>query len=79
MSVIIRVERNQADPAACLWVVYGVMLHAIPVGTGREAVAAIVQARHEIEQGHVVCIFAEGAITRTGNLFSTNAIRSWSE
>jgi len=44
------------------------MLHAIPVGAGREAVAAIERARREIEQGHVVCIFAEGAITRTGNL-----------
>ena len=44
------------------------MLHAIPVGGGREAVSAIRAARKELEDGHVVCIFAEGAISRTGNL-----------
>src|SRR4051812_3114034 len=44
------------------------MLHAIPVGEGREALAAIDAARRELEGGHVVCIFAEGAISRTGNL-----------
>ena len=44
------------------------MLHAIPVGGGREAVSAIRTARKELEHGHVVCIFAEGAISRTGNL-----------
>jgi len=44
--------------------------HAIPVGTDnpREAVEAIRAARKELEAGHVVCIFAEGAISRTGNL-----------
>jgi acyl-[acyl-carrier-protein]-phospholipid O-acyltransferase / long-chain-fatty-acid--[acyl-carrier-protein] ligase len=44
------------------------MLHAIPVGGGRDAVAAIDTARRELQAGHVVCIFAEGAISRTGNL-----------
>ena len=44
------------------------MLRAIPIGTGREAVAAIDAARAELQNGHVVCIFAEGAISRTGNL-----------
>jgi acyl-[acyl-carrier-protein]-phospholipid O-acyltransferase/long-chain-fatty-acid--[acyl-carrier-protein] ligase len=44
------------------------MLRAIPIGTGREAVAAIDAARAELQDGHVVCIFAEGAISRTGNL-----------
>ena len=44
------------------------MLHAIPVGGGREAVTAIKTARQELQNGHVVCIFAEGAISRTGNL-----------
>jgi acyl-[acyl-carrier-protein]-phospholipid O-acyltransferase/long-chain-fatty-acid--[acyl-carrier-protein] ligase len=44
------------------------MLHAIPVGAGREAATAIQAARRELENGHVVCIFAEGAISRTGNL-----------
>jgi acyl-[acyl-carrier-protein]-phospholipid O-acyltransferase/long-chain-fatty-acid--[acyl-carrier-protein] ligase len=44
------------------------MLHAIPVGGGREAIGAIDAARRELQNGHVVCIFAEGAISRTGNL-----------
>jgi len=44
------------------------MLQAIPVGGGREAVTAIAAARRELQRGHVVCIFAEGAISRTGNL-----------
>ena len=44
------------------------MLRAIPVGAGREAVGAIKAARQELQNGHVVCIFAEGAISRTGNL-----------
>ena len=43
--------------------------HAIPVGSSpRDAVASIRAARTELEAGHVVCIFAEGAISRTGNL-----------
>jgi acyl-[acyl-carrier-protein]-phospholipid O-acyltransferase/long-chain-fatty-acid--[acyl-carrier-protein] ligase len=43
---------------------------AIPAGTGgpREVVASIQAARSQLEAGHVVCIFAEGAISRTGNL-----------
>ena len=45
-------------------------LHAIPVTAGnrKEVLAAIEQARAELASGHVVCIFAEGAISRTGNL-----------
>jgi acyl-[acyl-carrier-protein]-phospholipid O-acyltransferase/long-chain-fatty-acid--[acyl-carrier-protein] ligase len=43
---------------------------AIPVGTSgpRDVVESIRQARKELAAGHVVCIFAEGAISRTGNL-----------
>ena len=43
---------------------------AIPVGTSgpRDVVASIRAARKELEEGHVVCIFAEGAISRTGNM-----------
>jgi acyl-[acyl-carrier-protein]-phospholipid O-acyltransferase/long-chain-fatty-acid--[acyl-carrier-protein] ligase len=44
------------------------MLHAIPVGGGREAVESLREARRQLEAGHVVCIFAEGQISRTGNL-----------
>ena len=45
-------------------------LRAIPVTAGnrREVVVAIEKARAELAAGHVVCIFAEGAVTRTGNL-----------
>jgi acyl-[acyl-carrier-protein]-phospholipid O-acyltransferase / long-chain-fatty-acid--[acyl-carrier-protein] ligase len=42
--------------------------HSIPVGGGRDAVRAIQSARAELAAGHVVCIFAEGAISRTGNI-----------
>ena len=43
---------------------------SIPVGTGgpRDMVESIRAARREIAAGHVVCIFAEGAISRTGNM-----------
>ena len=45
-------------------------MHAIPVAGGNreEVTASIDQARDELARGHVVCIFAEGAISRTGNL-----------
>ncbi|MBI5561426.1 MAG: MFS transporter [Deltaproteobacteria bacterium] len=45
-------------------------LHAIPISNGgsREVMASIQKAREELMAGHVVCVFAEGAITRTGNL-----------
>jgi len=42
---------------------------AIPVGGGpRDMVHAVRAARRELADGHVVCIFAEGAISRTGNM-----------
>ncbi len=45
-------------------------LHAIPVTAGnrREVIAALDRARQQLIAGHVVCIFVEGAITRSGNL-----------
>ncbi|MEO8594493.1 MAG: MFS transporter, partial [Candidatus Solibacter sp.] len=45
-------------------------MYAIPVGTAspRDAVESIRAARRELAAGHIVCIFAEGAITRTGNM-----------
>jgi acyl-[acyl-carrier-protein]-phospholipid O-acyltransferase/long-chain-fatty-acid--[acyl-carrier-protein] ligase len=43
-------------------------MRAIPTGGGRDAIAAIRRAREELQAGHVVCIFAEGAISRTGNM-----------
>ncbi|HET6621976.1 MAG TPA: acyl-[ACP]--phospholipid O-acyltransferase [Dongiaceae bacterium] len=46
------------------------LMRAIPTGGGgaRGAIAAIKRAREELAAGHVVCIFAEGAISRTGNM-----------
>jgi acyl-[acyl-carrier-protein]-phospholipid O-acyltransferase / long-chain-fatty-acid--[acyl-carrier-protein] ligase len=43
---------------------------AIPAGAGgpRDIVESIRSARREIQAGHMVCIFAEGAISRTGNM-----------
>jgi acyl-[acyl-carrier-protein]-phospholipid O-acyltransferase/long-chain-fatty-acid--[acyl-carrier-protein] ligase len=44
------------------------VMKAIPIASGRDAVASIERAREELQNGHVVCIFAEGSISRTGNL-----------
>ncbi len=51
-------------PAIFKWI------HAIrvPDGTRRAIVYSIAAAREQLQQGHVVCIFAEGSLTRTGNL-----------
>ena len=46
------------------------LMQAIPIAGGNrcEVSMAIEQARQALRQGDVVCIFAEGAISRTGNL-----------
>jgi len=45
-------------------------MQAIPVqgGHAKDVVASLARAQEELRQGHVVCIFAEGSISRTGNL-----------
>ncbi|MGH9255588.1 MAG: acyl-[ACP]--phospholipid O-acyltransferase [Vicinamibacterales bacterium] len=44
-------------------------MNAIPVSASRkDVIASLERAREELRNGHVVCIFAEGAISRTGNL-----------
>jgi acyl-[acyl-carrier-protein]-phospholipid O-acyltransferase/long-chain-fatty-acid--[acyl-carrier-protein] ligase len=44
-------------------------LHAIPIAASRDdLVRAIERVRAELSNGHVVCIFAEGSVSRTGNL-----------
>jgi acyl-[acyl-carrier-protein]-phospholipid O-acyltransferase/long-chain-fatty-acid--[acyl-carrier-protein] ligase len=45
------------------------LFKCIPAGSGfRDVKVAIDAAREEMKKGHLVCIFAEGAITRTGNM-----------
>ena len=44
------------------------LMNAIPISAGRDAMASLEQARRELQNGHVVCIFAEGSISRTGNM-----------
>ncbi len=48
------------------------MMHAIPVPEGRrkDVIISIRRARQELLAGHVVCIFAEGALTQTGNMLA---------
>ncbi len=46
------------------------LMKALPVADGnrREILGSLERARQELLAGHVVCIFAEGEISRTGNL-----------
>jgi acyl-[acyl-carrier-protein]-phospholipid O-acyltransferase / long-chain-fatty-acid--[acyl-carrier-protein] ligase len=46
------------------------LMHAIPVSATnrRDIVESLKRARNELDKGHVVCIFAEGSICRTGHL-----------
>jgi acyl-[acyl-carrier-protein]-phospholipid O-acyltransferase/long-chain-fatty-acid--[acyl-carrier-protein] ligase len=45
------------------------LMNVIPVSANRrDIVGALRRARKELEEGHVVCIFAEGAISRTGHV-----------
>jgi acyl-[acyl-carrier-protein]-phospholipid O-acyltransferase / long-chain-fatty-acid--[acyl-carrier-protein] ligase len=51
------------------------LMHAIPIAERppRQAVEALRRARDELRAGHIVCIFAEGAISRTGNMLPFKA------
>jgi acyl-[acyl-carrier-protein]-phospholipid O-acyltransferase/long-chain-fatty-acid--[acyl-carrier-protein] ligase len=46
------------------------LMHSIPVSVTnrREIVESLKRARNELDKGHIVCIFAEGAISRTGRV-----------
>ena len=46
------------------------LMNAIPVqgGDRRKVAESLELARNQLRQGHVVCIFAEGALSRTGQL-----------
>ena len=61
-------HRDYYDLRALNW--FFRLMRAIPVSTNnrRDIVESLKRARHELEKGHVVCIFAEGAISRTGHL-----------
>ena len=62
------VYRPYYDMKAFRWILR--LMKAIPVQEGSQAKAteSLERAREELRQGHVVCIFAEGAVSRTGNL-----------
>lgn len=62
------IYRHFYDKRGFHWLL--VLMRAIPISDGnrRDIVTSIRLAREELKAGHVVCIFAEGAITRTGNL-----------
>ncbi len=45
------------------------LMDVIPISAGdspKRVLASLLEARRRLEQGHVVCIFAEGAVTRLG-------------
>lgn len=52
------------------WGMFLRSLKAIPIGTSgpRDLVGALKAARAVLEEGHVVCMFAEGSVSRTGHL-----------
>ena len=62
------VYRNFYERKGLNWLLR--LMRAIPISDGnkKDIVTSIRRAREELKAGHVVCIFAEGAITRTGNL-----------
>lgn len=46
------------------------MMKAIPITPGKDSKDALDRAAAELRAGHIVCIFAEGQITRTGNILA---------
>lgn len=51
------------------------IMRAIPVSlkdSPKEIIRSLQTAKKAVEQGEVVCIFAEGALTRTGNMLNFN-------
>jgi acyl-[acyl-carrier-protein]-phospholipid O-acyltransferase/long-chain-fatty-acid--[acyl-carrier-protein] ligase len=53
-----------------IWGAFLRSLKAIPIGTSgpRDLVGALKAAHTELKEGHVVCIFAEGSVSRTGHM-----------
>jgi acyl-[acyl-carrier-protein]-phospholipid O-acyltransferase/long-chain-fatty-acid--[acyl-carrier-protein] ligase len=61
-------HRDYYDLKALNW--FFRLMRSIPVSATnrRDIVESLKRARNELEKGHIVCIFAEGAISRTGHL-----------
>ena len=61
-------HREYYDLKALNW--FFRLMHSIPVSATnrRDIVQSLKHARNELDKGQVVCIFAEGAISRTGRL-----------
>lgn len=61
-------HRDYYDLKALHW--FFRLMRSIPVSATnrRDIVQALKHARNELDKGHVVCIFAEGAISRVGHL-----------
>ncbi|MGH7874521.1 MAG: acyl-[ACP]--phospholipid O-acyltransferase, partial [Candidatus Binatia bacterium] len=61
-------HREYYDLKALNW--FFRLMRSIPVSATnrREIVESLKRARNELDKGHMVCIFAEGAISRTGRL-----------
>ena len=62
------IYRSYYEMKAFNWILR--RMHAIPIqGGDPEKVAESIElAREQLRQGHVVCIFAEGSVSRTGNM-----------
>lgn len=62
------VHQRYYDIKMISWVIK--IANSIPIDTSDEkkVEASLKAAREALEQGHIVCVFAEGRITRTGNL-----------
>jgi acyl-[acyl-carrier-protein]-phospholipid O-acyltransferase/long-chain-fatty-acid--[acyl-carrier-protein] ligase len=61
-------HRDYYDLKAFNW--FFRLMRSIPVSANnrRDIVESLKRARNELDKGHIVCIFAEGAISRTGHL-----------
>jgi acyl-[acyl-carrier-protein]-phospholipid O-acyltransferase/long-chain-fatty-acid--[acyl-carrier-protein] ligase len=61
-------HRDYYDLKALNW--FFRLMRSIPVSATnrRDIVESLKRARNELDKGHVVCIFAEGALSRTGRL-----------
>jgi acyl-[acyl-carrier-protein]-phospholipid O-acyltransferase/long-chain-fatty-acid--[acyl-carrier-protein] ligase len=61
-------HRDYYDRKGMTW--FFRLMHSIPVSATnrREIVQALKHARNELDKGQVVCIFAEGSISRTGRV-----------